>query len=284
MGTNVEFDPRIHAVAAPPRAGGGRGQHVPHHAGQRHHLVAQGLRPDPGRLHAALLAPGARREPGRHRATCRRVVEIEMDSATATRSSSPTPGSSCWAATSTASPSRWPRTTSCMAAAELANISERRIERLVNPQLSGLPAFLVTDSGLNSGFMIAQYTAAALVSENKVLSHPASVDSIPTSANKEDHVSMGTIAARKCRAIVGNTRERPRHRAAVRLPGGRPPHEPAAGGGDPGGLRGDSSRPAPPRGRPSPEPGHRRGAGAHALGRHPGCRRAAGRAPGVTAG
>ena len=91
-----------------------------------------------------------------------------------------------------------------IAMAELANISERRIERLVNPKLSGLPAFLVKDGGLNSGFMIAQYTAAALVSENKVLSHPASVDSIPTSANKEDHVSMGTIAARKCREIVAN--------------------------------------------------------------------------------
>jgi len=92
-----------------------------------------------------------------------------------------------------------------IALAELANISERRIERLVNPKLSGLPAFLVSDGGLNSGFMIAQYTAAALVSENKVLAHPASVDSIPTSANKEDHVSMGTIAARKCRDIVENT-------------------------------------------------------------------------------
>jgi len=92
----------------------------------------------------------------------------------------------------------------CMAVSELANISERRIERLVNPQLSGLPAFLVSDGGLNSGFMLAQYTAASLVSENKVLSHPASVDSIPTSANKEDHVSMGTISARKLREIVRN--------------------------------------------------------------------------------
>ena len=91
-----------------------------------------------------------------------------------------------------------------IAVSELANISERRIERLVNPMLSGLPAFLVKESGLNSGFMIAQYTAAALVSENKILSHPASVDSIPTSANKEDHVSMGTIAARKAREIVRN--------------------------------------------------------------------------------
>jgi histidine ammonia-lyase len=93
----------------------------------------------------------------------------------------------------------------CIAVAELANISERRIERLVNPQLSGLPAFLVTQGGLNSGFMIAQYTAASLVSENKVLSHPASVDSIPTSANKEDHVPMSPIAARKCRDIVKNS-------------------------------------------------------------------------------
>ena len=92
----------------------------------------------------------------------------------------------------------------CMAISELANISERRIERLVNPQLSGLPAFLVSDGGLNSGFMLAQYTAASLVSENKVLSHPACVDSIPTSANKEDHVSMGTISARKLREIVRN--------------------------------------------------------------------------------
>ncbi len=91
-----------------------------------------------------------------------------------------------------------------MAVSELANVSERRIERLVNPQLSGLPAFLVEDTGLNTGFMIAQYTAAALVSENKTLCHPASVDSIPTSGNKEDHVSMGTISARKCRAVIEN--------------------------------------------------------------------------------
>lgn len=92
-----------------------------------------------------------------------------------------------------------------IAAAELANISERRIERLVNPALNaGLPAFLVANPGLNSGFMIVQYSAASLVSENKVLAHPASVDSIPSSGNQEDHVSMGTIAARQAREIVGN--------------------------------------------------------------------------------
>jgi histidine ammonia-lyase len=95
----------------------------------------------------------------------------------------------------------------CMGVSEFANISERRIERLVNPKLSGLPAFLVRDGGLNSGFMIAQYVAAALVSENKILSHPACVDSIPTSANKEDHVSMGTISARKCREIIKNAEQ-----------------------------------------------------------------------------
>ncbi|MFZ5968154.1 MAG: histidine ammonia-lyase [Bacillota bacterium] len=92
-----------------------------------------------------------------------------------------------------------------IAVAELANVSERRIERLVNPQLSGMPAFLTEKGGLHSGFMIAQYSAAALVSENKVLAHPASVDSIPSSANQEDHVSMGTIAARKAREILFNS-------------------------------------------------------------------------------
>jgi len=91
-----------------------------------------------------------------------------------------------------------------IALSEVASVCERRIERLVNPQLSGLPAFLTEKEGLDSGFMVAQYTAAALVSENKVLSHPASVDSIPTSANKEDHVSMGMTAALKARNIFEN--------------------------------------------------------------------------------
>ncbi len=89
----------------------------------------------------------------------------------------------------------------------LAGISERRIERLVNPALSeGLPPFLAQGAGLNSGFMMAQVTAAALVSENKVLAHPASVDSITTSGNKEDYVSMGMTAANKLKRIVENTR------------------------------------------------------------------------------
>ncbi|MCB1008883.1 MAG: histidine ammonia-lyase [Acidobacteria bacterium] len=92
-----------------------------------------------------------------------------------------------------------------IALAELASISERRTEKLTNAAFSGLPPFLVADAGLNSGFMMAQVTAAALVSENKTLAHPASVDSIPTSADKEDHVSMGMWAALKCRKVATNT-------------------------------------------------------------------------------
>jgi histidine ammonia-lyase len=91
-----------------------------------------------------------------------------------------------------------------IALSELANISERRIERLVNGSLSGLPKFLTERGGLNSGLMIAQYTAASLVSENKVLCHPASVDSIPTSANQEDHNSMGSISAQKAWRVLKN--------------------------------------------------------------------------------
>jgi histidine ammonia-lyase len=91
-----------------------------------------------------------------------------------------------------------------LAICEIASIAERRIALLVDPTMSGLPAFLVKESGLNSGFMIAQVTAAALVAENKMLAHPASVDSIPTSANQEDHVSMATHAARRLTEMADN--------------------------------------------------------------------------------
>jgi histidine ammonia-lyase len=95
-----------------------------------------------------------------------------------------------------------------IAVAELANISERRVEQLVNPALStGLTPFLAPQSGLHSGFMIAQVASASLVSENKVLCHPASVDSIPSSAGREDHVSMGSVSARKLQQVVANVRQ-----------------------------------------------------------------------------
>lgn len=96
--------------------------------------------------------------------------------------------------------------TAAIALSELANISDLRVQKLINPAISGLPAFLTKDPGLNSGMMIVQVASASLVSENKVLSHPASVDSIPTSADKEDHVSMGVTAAKKARQILLNLR------------------------------------------------------------------------------
>ena len=97
--------------------------------------------------------------------------------------------------------------TATIAVAELADISEARIDRMTNGHTSGLPAFLTGDPGTNSGFMVAQYTAAALVTENRLRSFPASVESMPTSAGMEDHVSMGTHAAHKLAAVVRNTRD-----------------------------------------------------------------------------
>ncbi len=95
--------------------------------------------------------------------------------------------------------------TLALAIAEIGALAERRIALLIDANLSGLPAFLVREPGLNSGFMIAHVTAAALASENKSLAHPASVDSLPTSANQEDHVSMATFAARRLAQMAHNT-------------------------------------------------------------------------------
>src|SRR4029077_5703317 len=92
-----------------------------------------------------------------------------------------------------------------LAVAEIGALSERRIALLIDATLSGLPPFLVRDGGVNSGFMIAHVTAAALASENKLMAHPASVDSLPTSANQEDHVSMATFAARRLGPMAANT-------------------------------------------------------------------------------
>ena len=120
-----------------------------------------------------------------------------------------------------------------IAVAELADISERRVEQLVNPALSsGLTPFLAKDSGLHSGFMIAQVASASLVSENKVLCHPASVDSIPSSAGREDHVSMGSIAAKKLRA---GGRERDAARSPSRC---SPPRRASTSGGRSSASRG----------------------------------------------
>ena len=94
-----------------------------------------------------------------------------------------------------------------MGLSELANIAERRVEKMMNPSFSDLPAFLIKESGLNSGLMIAHVTMAALASENKYLCHPASIDSIPTSTDKEDHVSMGVTSGRKLHEVLKNVKQ-----------------------------------------------------------------------------
>ncbi len=132
------------------------------------------------------------------------VVEREMNSATDNPLVFPDTGEILSGGNFHAQPIALAADLLCAAVTDLGSISERRVENLVNPDLSGLPGFLTPHPGLNSGMMLVQVLAAALVSENKTLSFPASVDSIPTSANREDHVSMATGAARKCRQAVTN--------------------------------------------------------------------------------
>ncbi len=132
------------------------------------------------------------------------VVEREMNSATDNPLVFPDTGEVLSGGNFHAQPIALTSDLLAAAVTDLSSISERRVENLVNPDLSGLPGFLTPHPGLNSGMMIVQVLAAALVSENKSLAHPAGVDSIPTSANREDHVSMAPIAARKARTIVAN--------------------------------------------------------------------------------
>ncbi len=204
MGSRTEFDPRIHQVRAHP----GQAAAADNMEKITRNSEIISSHKDCSRIQDAYTL---RCSPQVHGASkdaityARKVVETEMNSSTNNPLIFPESQEFLLGGNFHGQPVALAMDFLCMALCELANISERRIERLVNPQLSGLPAFLVSDGGLNSGFMIAQYTAASLVSENKVLSHPACVDSIPTSANKEDHVSMGSISARKCREIVKNT-------------------------------------------------------------------------------
>ncbi|MBC8458463.1 MAG: histidine ammonia-lyase [Deltaproteobacteria bacterium] len=204
MGSKTEFDPRIHEVR--PHPGQAAAAENMDRITQNSEIISS--HKDCSRVQDAYTL---RCSPQVHGASkdsinyALNVVEIEMNSSTNNPLFFPESEEFLLGGNFHGQPVALAMDFLCMAVSELANISERRIERLLNPKLSGLPAFLVSDGGLNSGFMIAQYTAAALVSENKILSHPACVDSIPTSANKEDHVSMGTISARKCREIVKNS-------------------------------------------------------------------------------
>jgi histidine ammonia-lyase len=206
MGSRTEFDPRIHQVR--PHPGQAAAADNMARITQNSEIITShedcARVQDAYTLRCSPQVHGAARDAIRY---CRRVIETEMNSATNNPLVFAETEEFLLGGNFHGQPVAMAMDFLGMAVSELANISERRIERLVNPMLSGLPAFLVDDGGLNSGLMLAQYTAAALVSENKVLCHPASIDSIPTSANKEDHVSMGTISARKSREITRNAED-----------------------------------------------------------------------------
>jgi histidine ammonia-lyase len=205
LGTDVAFDPRIHAARPHP------GQQASA-ANLRRLLAGSPLREshrDCGKVQDAYSlrcipqVHGAARDALTY---ATRTVDVEMNAATDNPMVFAETGELLSGGNFHGEPVAMAADVIAIAVAEIGAISERRIERLVNPTLSGLPAFLTNDGGLQSGLMMAHVTAAALASENKTLAHPASVDSIPTSANKEDHVSMGVTAARKAARAVANTR------------------------------------------------------------------------------
>lgn len=140
---------------------------------------------------------------------CKKVLEIEINSVTDNPLIFPETGMHIEGGNFHGEPLAFIGDFLAIAVSELGSISERRVARLVDGSLSGLPRFLIDSDkgGLNSGLMIVQYTAASLVSENKVLCHPASVDSIPTSANQEDHNSMGSVSTRKCFDVINNVKK-----------------------------------------------------------------------------
>lgn len=203
-GTVVAFDPRIHEVR--PHAGQKRSA-----ANLRALLAESAIAASHADCDRVQDAYSFRCMPQVHGATSdvldfvRRTLEIEINSATDNPLVFADDDVMLSGGNFHGQPIAFALDFLAIAVSELANISDRRVEQLIDPALSGLPAFLVKNPGLNSGFMIAQVTAASLVNENKVLVHPASADSIPTSANREDHVSMGMTSARKALEVVDNT-------------------------------------------------------------------------------
>lgn len=204
-GTDAAFDDRVHRVRAHPgqaRTAENLRRMLQGSQIRESHRACSRVQ-DAYSLRCMPQVHGAVRDTLAH---CREIFEIEMNSAVDnplvfTNDSSIISGGNFHG-----EPLAFPLDFLAIALTSLAGISERRIERLVNPALNeGLPPFLAAEAGLNSGFMMAQVTAAALASENKVLAHPASVDSITTSGNKEDYVSMGMAAAIKLKKIVQNT-------------------------------------------------------------------------------
>ena len=202
-GTDVAFDPRIHAARGQPGqievAAVLRG--LMEGSGIRHSHDHCGRVQDPYSFRCQPQVMGACLDLLRNVSG---TLRIEANAVTDNPLLFPESGDSLSGGNFHAEPVAFAADTLAMALCEVASISERRTAVLVDPKMSGLPPFLVEDSGVNSGFMIAQVTAAALVSENKSLAWPASVDTVPTSGNQEDHVSMATHAGTKARRIAGN--------------------------------------------------------------------------------
>ena len=195
LGTDVAFDARIHEIRPHPGQRLVGGQPATLAPGQLVARVASRLRPGSGCVQPPLHAPGPRRRPRRARLRGARPSTVEMNAATDNPLVFAETGELLSGGNFHGEPMALAADFLAIAIAEIGAISERRIERLVNPSCPGCRPSSRREGGLRSGFMIAQVTAAALASENKTLAHPASVDSIPTSANKEDHVSMGVTAA-----------------------------------------------------------------------------------------
>ncbi len=204
-GSDTPFDPRIHALRGQP----GQTDVAAWYARlltdseiRRSHLENDPRVQDPYSLRCQPQVMGACRDQLRYAA---RVFEIEANGATDNPLVFPDTGEILSGGNFHAEPVALAADALAVAIAEIGALSERRIALLIDTTLSGLPPFLVEHGGVNSGFMVAQVTAAALASENKTLAHPASVDSLPTSANQEDHVSMATFAARRLGDMATNT-------------------------------------------------------------------------------
>jgi histidine ammonia-lyase len=206
MGSDTPFDPRIHAVRGQPGQIAVAAIYRALLAGsaiRESHLVGDDKVQDPYSLRCQPQVMGACLDLMRQAAG---TLIIEANGVTDNPLIFPETGDVLSGGNFHAEPVAFAADQLAIALAEIGALSERRIALLVDPSLSGLPPFLVQEAGLNSGYMIAQVTAAALASENKSLAHPASVDSLPTSANQEDHVSMATFAARRLADMAENTR------------------------------------------------------------------------------
>lgn len=205
MGSDTPFDPRIHELRGQPGQIEVATRYRALLAGSEiraSHLHGDDKVQDPYSLRCQPQVMGACLDVMRASA---RTLEIEANGVTDNPLVFPDVDEAISGGNFHAEPVAFAADQLALAIAEIGALSERRISLLVDPGLSGLPPFLVQDSGLNSGYMIAQVTAAALASENKSLAHPASVDSLPTSANQEDHVSMATFAARRLADMAENT-------------------------------------------------------------------------------